>query len=1675
MVESLESRCLLAGDLVSHWNASDLSGRFAPGERIDAWTDRVAGRDALAIGSPTLINSEFAGQAMIQFEPTNVPDGFRIRNQDNPTANASEYSFSITFATTASQSGGNGPWFQNTALLDASALGLSYDWGLSINAAGQLSTGMGDGFTAAPQTVYSTESGLHDGQLHSAVVVRAGSQLDLYVDGQLSVSSDVMSAAVRDNSSLTIGMSIAESLGFTGAIADIRFYDGALATGEVADLQSELDRVYHNQPPVAHNDQYELEEDTPLFYRDASVGVLANDTDAEIDHLTATLVEPPAHGTLELFPDGSFVYSPSANFHGTDSFTYWAADSQTSNVATVQLTVNNVYDPPSAEDDFYKLRPNGALQIPDFLGVLTNDLNPEQAELSVELVQNITGGSLQLQANGAFTYDPLNFRGTTSFSYRISDGIGFSTPATVQLVVNSVPIANTDTYQVNEDDVLSVTAVNGVLRNDIDPDGDSLTALLVDPPTFGQLALDPTGAFLYSPMTNFFGQDSFTYRNADAHDQSPTTTVTIGVKSINDPPVAVTDTYFTAADQVLTVRAADGVLRNDEDIEQATLVTNIDQLPAHGQLIIQANGAFEYTPNAGFQGVDGFAYFVSDSEITSEPTTVRLYVGTSPVVISEFMAANVDTLETRLRAEPDDRFRGDASSPDWIELHNRTDADFDIGGFHLTDNRNNHIRWTFPASTFVPANGYLVVFASGSDVTDPNLDELGLLHTNFAIGLEPGYLALTFPNGLVAHEWEYPSQYPRISFGSTSAADSPQFLQTASPAEPNAASLDGAVANVEFSQQRGFYDSPFTVSLSSPTSDAVIRYTTDGSEPTAESGLLYTNPIPVDSTTTLRAAAFKTNHVASAVVTQTYLFLEDVIQQPFLPAGYPSEWANMPADYGMDPEVIGPDNLFDDVYRNSVMDDLKTLPSLSLSFDVEDMFGDDGIYQNPTRTGDSWERAMSVEYFSADGSEPGFQINSGVRVVGGSSREPDIPKHSFRLEFREAYGAAKLQYSLFDQTPFADGVTDTFDELIVRVGFNNSWMHRHYYQGFRGEQPRDQWVRDMHASMGHPTAKGKYVHVYLNGMYWGIYNLHERPAAPYMEEYFGGDKDTEWNVINSGQAIDGDVRTWTSILSTASRGLSSDEAYQAFTQEVDVVSLADYMLLNFYIGNTDWDGHNWIAARRNNNDKWRFYAWDSEFAISLPPPNTAVGESAERQIINVDRTSLDSANGPTRLHARASANEEYRLLFADRVHQHMFHGGTLTPEVATDLFLARSGEIDRAVVAESARWGDFRRDVNPGQWRSDQFDLFHRNEHYLNQREFITDRYLPVRTDIVLGQLRRRRLYPDIGAPEFNQHGGSVAAGFAVSMTAPSGTIYYTTDGSDPRLPGGAIAETALVYSDALVLDQSVTLQARVWQDGEWSALNAADFSTAVEPTSNSLRISEIHYHPADPTTDEFAAGFDNADDFEFIELANIGDRPVSLTNVRLLRTDVNGDAEGVDFVFATGAIQELQPGARMIVVEDEAAFTFRYGQDFPVAGQWSGQLNNGGEQITLTWHDQVLQQFTYDDQWHSATDGDGSSLEIVNVAASLDAWNTADGWRPSRVVGGSPGTSNLVPGDSNRDGIFNSADLVLVFQAGEYEDAIVGNSTWEDGDWNGDGEFNSNDFVFAFEAGTFIAASRRW
>ena len=352
--------------------------------------------------------------------------------------------------------------------------------------------------------------------------------------------------------------------------------------------------VVTNVAPVAMNDSITLDEDTT-----GSGNVLTNDSDAGSDPLTAVLVTGPTNGTLVLNANGSFTYTPAANFNGTDSFTYRANDgTDNSNLATVTLNVTPVNDLPTAtgttvttDED---VPANGAITAADVDGdTLTYSVSTAPAN-----------GTVTLGANGNFTYTPAaNFNGTDSFVITVSDGNGGTATANVSVTVNAVndaPVAGNSSLNTAED-----TPGNGTVTA-TDVENDPLTYSVVTGPINGTLVFNSDGTFTYTPNANFNGSDSFTYRANDGSDDSNAATVSITVTAVNDAPTATGTTVSTDEDT-----AANGAI-TAADVDDDTLTYSVTTAPNNGTVTLGANGNFTYTPAANFNGGDSFVITVND-------------------------------------------------------------------------------------------------------------------------------------------------------------------------------------------------------------------------------------------------------------------------------------------------------------------------------------------------------------------------------------------------------------------------------------------------------------------------------------------------------------------------------------------------------------------------------------------------------------------------------------------------------------------------------------------------------------------------------------------------------------------------------------------------------------------------------------------------------------------------------------------------------------------------------------------------------------------------------------------------------------------------------------------------------------------------------------------------------
>jgi hypothetical protein len=767
-------------------------------------------------------------------------------------------------------------------------------------------------------------------------------------------------------------------------------------------------------------------------------------------------------------------------------------------------------------------------------------------------------------------------------------------------------------------------------------------------------------------------------------------------------------------------------------------------------------------------------------------------VTAEPLVINEFMASNSNN-----QTDPQGQY------DDWIEIYNYGSDFLDIGRMYLSDDTSDPTKWQIPAGTTIAAGGYLLIWAD-NDTSDAGL------HANFKLNSDGEEIGLFDTDGVTLIDMvAYPAQTADISYGRyPDGSDTWQFMATPTPGGRNNSGYIGVVVDPEFSHTRGFYDTPFSVSITTETEGATVFYTLDDSSPfDSETGIptgsIYTHPIPISTTTCLRAIAFKNSWEPSSIITDTYIFLDDVIQQAtdpvtgsqVTPTGYPDKWpggsysGTVTGDYQMDPDVVGQNgrDKFGGLYAGTIKDDLKSVPTISLVMNKDDWFGPTGIYINESQDGS--ERVCSLEWIDPNG-EGGFQVNCAMAVQGGiSGGGTSLDRwKTFKISMRPRFktttddgkstgGPSQLDYRIFPDSPI-----EHFDTFVIDEVLSNAWNHsgQHYWPTYI----QDQYVSDLHNAMGGQSPHGLYAHLYINGLYWGMYYIHERPDDAWAAQMFGGKKE-EYDVlkhhtnmvVNDGLGGSA-IANFNAMLSTAN-AVAADPTnqakYDALCRMLDIDNFITDLLTHWFAVNWDWPDKNWYATHRNSPDgRWRFHTWDAEHSLEYWDSSNVLGQSVSD------------------LHNKLKANAEYRMHFADLVHKFFFNNGVLTYPNTADMLRARMAQIDRAIVGESARWGDTRSSM-PGT-RADWLEI----------QNNILSQFIEPRSTFVLNWLINAGLYPNVEAPVFQingsyQHGGQADTNSSFSMTNTTGAIYYSLDGTDPRLPGssGDSISTTLVAENA--------------------------------------------------------------------------------------------------------------------------------------------------------------------------------------------------------------------------------------------------------------------------------------
>lgn len=854
---------------------------------------------------------------------------------------------------------------------------------------------------------------------------------------------------------------------------------------------------------------------------------------------------------------------------------------------------------------------------------------------------------------------------------------------------------------------------------------------------------------------------------------------------------------------------------------------------------------------------------------------------------------------------------------------------------------------------------------------------------------------------------------------------------------------------VSFSHKSGFYTDNFTLNLTSPYADANIIYTLDGSNPqTSYTSLTASNTaeITIDPSNSdnrgttagvvVRASLIKDGFIPSKPTSRTYLFIEEVKNQAYPGWDWPNLYINSQIiDYDMDQEIVGSGE-----WGGKITDALLDIPAISIMTDNANLFDPaKGIYVNAKQQGADWERDCTVELLNPDGSE-GFNINAGLRIRGGYSRHYNYPKHAFRLFFRKEYGEGKLRFPLFED----EGVA-RFDKVDLRCAQNYSWTTR---DGQHNTFAREVFMRDAQGETGKPYTRSRYYHLYLNGLYWGMFQTQERSEARYASDYLGGDNE-DWDVIKRGGvndhdvgATDGNTDKWQQVWENTQNGYEDDANYYLLEGRdehgnpmknseilVDIDNLIDYMINIFYSGNFDSPVSKFGRNKRPNNfyaltnreDKTQgfiFMVHDAEHTLlTSAVGNRGIGINENRVNIgylpenNEYHMVVNEFTGfhPQWLHHKLCDNPKYRARFADMAYKRLTNNGIFTEERNIARLDHRTAQIEEAIIAESARWGD----MNGEQTFT--------KDDWTKEISIIRNNYFAKRNDIVIGQLLEYELFPATEAPILKLNGADIMEEYVyltnasdISVYGETDEIYYTLNGKDPRDKDGNIAASAFKISSGttLKISSSTVIKIRTLKDDKWSGLKLVNFIFGQTDYSN-FKVTELHYHPIDSIngTDTI-----NGKDFEFIEFKNTSQTEgINLSGVSI--------DSAIQFTFPDNFI--LPPQQYFVVAAKPKKFYDRYGMI--AHGNFKKSFSNAGEQVLVTdANGSSIMDFTYDDTppWPRQADGEGPSLTSVENNPTGDPNNNSY-WTVSLEINGSPSASGWTSMEEN---VISLADDFTVY-----------------------------------------------
>ncbi|MCD8533801.1 MAG: CotH kinase family protein [Verrucomicrobia bacterium] len=684
------------------------------------------------------------------------------------------------------------------------------------------------------------------------------------------------------------------------------------------------------------------------------------------------------------------------------------------------------------------------------------------------------------------------------------------------------------------------------------------------------------------------------------------------------------------------------------------------------------------------------------------------------------------------------------------------------------------------------------------------------------------------------------------SWGLSRTGDS-GFFTTPSPGttNPDVSRIGYAKENFQIQPPSGFREETNLechLSVQVPSPGVTVYYTRDGSSPDPTSSQIWpASGIRISESQVLRFGFYKNGEEVAPQQSRTYLHHKSLFKKSeghFAPEGWPESWGRNALYYGPSQSHIASWG-----WDADLKEAFLSIPTYSLILPLEDLFHEEhGIYANAAMKGRDWERHCLLEYLPQKWGSTIRGECRGAHPGVGFPAATGTPKHSLRFFFRGEYGDAKLRYPLFGMD-----AAQEFDHLDLRTSQNYSWSF--------GSDPnanfiRDQFNRDLQKMMGQPCVRGDFCHLFINGLYWGLYNSSERPEASYGAGYLGGKKEN-YDVIKSAgfdwgaryaatrddrptgpsgatmhiEATDGDMDAWKQLwdLTQLPGGFANDSNYfmavgcnpqgerdKKSPVLLDATNLADYMLIILGMGNRDSPltsggdrPNNWYAIRhKKGNQGFQFFIWDAEHSL-LSPYDDRSGPWRTGELFEF--------SNPQYLWEKCLMNPEFRFLVKDRVHKHLRPGGALSTDRLRDHLRTRALEIRKAVVAESARWGSIVAfDPQP-------YNILNRDDHWIPAISHLDHQYLTQRSAVFYGQLQAGGLTHLLPEPVANLNND--ATEWIVSIPPQfhkSATLMWTESLDGPRVAKGGVHPKAHTSTQSVSFPVDREFSARLRVGAVW-------------------------------------------------------------------------------------------------------------------------------------------------------------------------------------------------------------------------------------------------------------------